>query len=229
MFKKILLIISSISAINIESNPPTHVNAEILAAQQNGTHHHHYYQRPTYTRDTPTSDSVIFNAANVTASVIIQGITQGIFEGVGKVVAQKVIDALHQPADEKDTRRLLSKNQQLLNLATLRKEVSSFCEQAENNPELAPQANQLRLGYGYTLLEFITKQKKEEVCIITPLLPLLRNEVLEFVDDAKDSTDIVVTNLCTQIQKNYGSLLAKQLLYEKQASKPAIVIMARPH
>lgn len=239
MFKKQCLIVTLISInatiVAMENNqtpPPIHsqrtsIQTDALLIQSSGPNTFHTHQHPTFTAQT-VSNNPVFNAAGIVAKAAAEGAVQGVFQGamqgVGSVIAQKIIATLNEPADEHDARTLLSKNQQIVNLASLRDEVNNFYNQVEDDEELKSAARTLRIGLGHALLSFIEKQRDEEVCIVTPLLHKVQKEVNAFGADAKDTTDQEMTTLLRNIRKNYALLLHKQIQYEKEASKPAIII-----
>lgn len=210
---------------HINSNDTT-VNAAHIFMQSTGQNTYHTHQQPTFTAQ-KTSDNPVFNAAGIVAKAAAEGAVQGIFQGamqgVGSVLAQKIIAALNEPAEERDARQLLSKNQQIVNLSKLRDEVNNFCVETIHDDELAIMAHELRVGYGHALLSFIEKQRNEEICIITPLMHKVQDEVNAFAKDVNTIQDPSLIALCKEIQKSYGLLIYKQLVYEKESSKPAIV------
>lgn len=204
-------------------------SGQLLMRVEGGDHHYNTYDYSTthvnrqagHTKQ-PVSDNPILNSLANIALAGERGIYQGVAEGVGAVVAKKIIGILHEPADEKMARSIHYKNQKLLNLSVLRHEVNSFSKIATGDSDLENQAQQLRLGYGYTLLEFIEQQKKESADVITPFLPKLREEIQAFAQDAQG--DDVLENLSLRISKTYGVLLAQQMEYEKKYNKPTIIV-----
>lgn len=241
MLKKLIAILLSMNTIaftmeeqarpipqgtHIDSKDTT-VNASHIFMHSTGQHTYHTHQQPTFTAQ-QISDNPLFNAAGIVAKAAAEGAVQGVFQGtmqgIGGVIAQKIIATLNEPADEKDARQLLSKNQQIVNLSKLRDEVNNFDDEAEFDQELVTLAHNLRIKLGHALLAFITRQQNEEICIITPLLHKVQGEVSAFVKDTKSTEDQELIKLRKQIQKAYGLLLYKQIQYEKESSKPAIVI-----
>ncbi len=248
MFKKQCLIVALISinatmfAMEGETPRPIQQGTNISSGETNvhtphvfmhstGQNTYHTHQQPTFTAQT-VSDNPVVNAAGILAKAAAEGAVQGVFHGallgVVSVIEQKLKATLNEPTDERDARNLLSKNQQIENLSSLRDEVNNFDKETAGDEELEPLAHELRLGLGHALLAFIERQKKEEVCIVTPLLHKVQAEVNAFTTDTKETKDQEVESLRKKIQKNYGLLIYKQLQYEKESSKPAIVIMARP-
>lgn len=245
MLKKIIAVLLSINTIafamegeqsrpipqgaNINSSDTT-VHTNQVFMQSTGQNTYHTHQHPTFIAQ-KISDNPVFNAAGIVAKAAAEGAVQGVFQGamqgVGAVIAQRIIATLNEPADERDARQFLSKNQQIVNLSKLRNEVNNFHTETQHDEELAKIAYELRIGYAHALLAFIERQKSEEVCIITPLMHKVQGEVNAFAADTQNTEDQDLIGLRRQIQKNYGLLIYKQLQYEKESSKPAIVIPAQ--
>ncbi len=245
MLKKmrLVLMISSSVAIYAGGEPSqTKVYTEILAAQQTGTHNHFYSNKQNFSPDDTKNNGKLSYALQTAGSAIAQGVTQGIFEGighaVGAIIGKTLIDAFYESPDDRDARKLMSKSQQIVNLTILRRQVNFACDASKNDMSLQESASKLRLSYAKTLLAFIEKQKNEDVCIITPLLPNVQQEIAAFTKEiaalAKDieevnnqDTDVTaILDILTNIRLQYNLLLEKQMQYEQKSSKPAIIISA---
>jgi|GEM_PF-2771021 hypothetical protein len=216
---------------NINSNDTT-VNTQQVFMQSTGQNTYHTHQQPTFIPQ-KMSDNPLFNAAGIVAKAAAEGAVQGVFQGVGQgvgqvlggIVAQQLTSMLN--SEERNALQILSENQKIENLSELRDRVNNYNIHASDDEELTKIAYALRIEYAQALLTFIKRQKSEEICMITPLLHKVQEEVNAFAADTKGTEDQSLINLRKQIQQNYGLLLHKQLQYEKESSKPIIVIPAR--